>query len=87
MLPRFISGQIVTTIMLDRTRHAAKELSGRTPTDGEIWKSLNHKDISRTTRAYVWRGMHQATKLGNTGETFLLLSTGPNADTARSTTL
>ncbi|KAJ7831750.1 hypothetical protein B0H13DRAFT_1654551 [Mycena leptocephala] len=53
-----------TTIMLDRTRHVAKELSGRTPTDGEIWKSLNHKDISRTTRAYLWRGMHQAYKIG-----------------------
>ncbi|KAJ7883248.1 hypothetical protein B0H13DRAFT_2538339 [Mycena leptocephala] len=53
-----------TTVMLDRTRHAAKALSGQTPTDKEIWKSLNHKDISRTTSAYLWRGMHQAYKIG-----------------------
>ncbi|KAJ7831993.1 hypothetical protein B0H13DRAFT_2240505 [Mycena leptocephala] len=53
-----------TTVMLDRTRHAAKALSGQTPTDKEIWKSLNHKDILRTTSAYRWRGMHQAHKIG-----------------------
>ncbi|KAJ7803829.1 ribonuclease H-like protein, partial [Mycena leptocephala] len=53
-----------TTMMLDRTRHAARALSGYTPTDGELWKSLNHKDISRTTSAYLWRGMHQAYKIG-----------------------
>jgi ribonuclease HI len=50
--------------MLDGTRHAAKALSGQTPIDKEIWKSLNHKDISRTTSAYLWRGMHQAYKMG-----------------------
>ncbi|KAJ7912951.1 hypothetical protein B0H13DRAFT_1613020 [Mycena leptocephala] len=53
-----------TTMMLDRTRHAARALSGYTPTDGELWKSLNHKDISRTMSAYLWRGMHQAYKIG-----------------------
>ncbi|KAJ7806638.1 hypothetical protein B0H14DRAFT_3767615 [Mycena olivaceomarginata] len=53
-----------TTIMLDRTRHAAALLAGRSPTDGEIWSSLRHRDITRTTRAFMWRCMHQAYKIG-----------------------
>ncbi|KAJ7722913.1 hypothetical protein B0H14DRAFT_3098393 [Mycena olivaceomarginata] len=53
-----------TTIMLDRTRHAAALLAGRSPTDGEIWSSLQHRDITRTTRAFMWRCMHQAYKVG-----------------------
>ncbi|KAJ7688651.1 hypothetical protein B0H14DRAFT_3101159 [Mycena olivaceomarginata] len=53
-----------TTIMLDRTRHVAALLAGRSPTDGEIWSSLRHRDITRTTRVFMWRCMHQAYKVG-----------------------
>ncbi|KAJ7018275.1 ribonuclease H-like protein [Mycena alexandri] len=53
-----------TTIMLDITQHAARDLSGRTPTDGDIWRSVRNKDISRTTRDFMWRCLHQAYKVG-----------------------
>ncbi|KAJ7077992.1 hypothetical protein B0H15DRAFT_760568, partial [Mycena belliarum] len=57
--------RIKTTIMLDMTRHAAHELSGRTPTDDQIWLALRHRDITRTTRDFMWRCMHQAYKIGD----------------------
>ncbi|KAJ7860658.1 hypothetical protein B0H14DRAFT_3084793 [Mycena olivaceomarginata] len=50
--------------MLAQTRAEAEELAGRTPTDGEIWKSLLHPDITQTTRDFLWRCMHQAYKIG-----------------------
>ncbi|KAJ7725397.1 hypothetical protein B0H16DRAFT_1332721, partial [Mycena metata] len=53
-----------TTIMLDITRHAAWNLSGATPTDGQIWRSIRHQDITRTTRDFLWRCLHQAYKVG-----------------------
>ncbi|KAJ7722244.1 hypothetical protein B0H14DRAFT_2411478, partial [Mycena olivaceomarginata] len=53
-----------TKIMLDITRHAAAILACKTPKDSEIWQSLNHRDITRTTRAFLWRCMHQAYKIG-----------------------
>ncbi|KAJ7727176.1 hypothetical protein B0H14DRAFT_2410275, partial [Mycena olivaceomarginata] len=53
-----------TFIMLARTRAKAEELAGRTPTDSEIWKSLLHLDITRTTRDFLWKCMHQPYKLG-----------------------
>ncbi|KAJ7927946.1 ribonuclease H-like protein [Mycena leptocephala] len=54
-----------TTIMLDITRHAATDLSGRTPTDSQIWLSIRNQDITRTTRDFMWRCLHQAYKVGN----------------------
>jgi hypothetical protein len=50
-------------IMLDRTRYVVVQLSGRTPTDSEIWQAI-HKDITRTTRVFCWRTIHQAYKIG-----------------------
>ncbi|KAJ7430777.1 hypothetical protein FB451DRAFT_1038724 [Mycena latifolia] len=54
-----------TTMMLDITRHAAKNLSGRAPIDSQIWLSIRHQDITRTTRDFMWRCLHQAYKLGD----------------------
>ncbi|KAJ7717279.1 hypothetical protein B0H16DRAFT_1338179 [Mycena metata] len=54
-----------TTIMLDITRHAARDLSGKTPTDADIWRSIRNPDISRTTRDFLWRCLHQAYKIGS----------------------
>ncbi|KAJ7636504.1 hypothetical protein FB45DRAFT_1001578 [Roridomyces roridus] len=53
-----------TKQMLSRAREAATLLGGRTPTDAEIWKSLYHPDITRKTRDFLWRCMHQAYKVG-----------------------
>ncbi|KAJ7045182.1 hypothetical protein C8F04DRAFT_1206798 [Mycena alexandri] len=54
-----------TTIMLDITRHAARDLSGKSPTDADIWRSIRNPDISRTTRDFMWRCLHQAYKIGS----------------------
>ncbi|KAJ7163885.1 ribonuclease H-like protein [Mycena crocata] len=54
-----------TRIMLDITRYAAADLSGKTPTDSQIWMSIRHPDISRSTRDFMWRCLHQAYKIGS----------------------
>ncbi|KAJ7756670.1 hypothetical protein B0H16DRAFT_1314852, partial [Mycena metata] len=54
-----------TTIMLDITRHAAWNLSRSTPTDSQIWLSVRHKEITRTTRDFLWKCLHQAYKVGS----------------------
>ncbi|KAJ7351636.1 hypothetical protein DFH08DRAFT_694381 [Mycena albidolilacea] len=53
-----------TTIMMGRTKCEAEVLAGRTTTDTEIWNSLCHIDLTRTTRDFLWRCMHQAYKAG-----------------------
>ncbi|KAJ7791594.1 hypothetical protein B0H14DRAFT_2395487 [Mycena olivaceomarginata] len=53
-----------TKIMVGRTKCEAEELAGRTPTEAEIWTSLYHPDITRTTRDFLWKCMHQAYKAG-----------------------
>ncbi|KAJ7691524.1 ribonuclease H-like protein, partial [Mycena metata] len=57
--------RLKTTVMLDITRHAAWGLSGSTPTDSQIWLSIRHQDITRTTRDFLWRCLHQAYKIGD----------------------
>ncbi|KAF8209876.1 hypothetical protein K438DRAFT_1488797, partial [Mycena galopus ATCC 62051] len=62
---RKITERIKTKAMLDVTRHAARNLSGKTPTDNEIWRSIQNQDLSRTTRVFLWKCMHQAFKIGD----------------------
>ncbi|KAJ7136376.1 ribonuclease H-like protein [Mycena crocata] len=56
--------RVKTRVMLDITRHAARELSGETPTDERIWLSIRNQDITRTTREFMWKCLHQAYKIG-----------------------
>ena len=42
-----------TTICLDMTRHAVKDVSGFLPSDSKIWYSLRNKDISRNIHAFM----------------------------------
>ncbi|KAK0433770.1 ribonuclease H-like protein, partial [Armillaria borealis] len=53
-----------TTINLDIARYAANDLSGHTPTDSRIWISIRSKDITRTTRNFLWMMLHNAYKCG-----------------------
>jgi ribonuclease HI len=53
-----------TTVMLDITRHAVKDLTGSMSTDEEIWWSIRDKDITRTTREFMFKCLHQAYKCG-----------------------
>ncbi|KAJ7676571.1 hypothetical protein DFH06DRAFT_976497, partial [Mycena polygramma] len=56
--------RLKTTIMLDMTRYAVQELTGRLPSDKEIWLSIRDKDITRTIRDFMWMCLHQAYKCG-----------------------
>ena len=53
-----------TVTHLDMTRWTVKERTGEIPTDGQIWKSLWSKTLSRQTRNFLWRTMHNAYKIG-----------------------
>ncbi|KAJ7127522.1 ribonuclease H-like protein [Mycena crocata] len=53
-----------TCVMLDITRYAVKDQCGKTPSDEQIWKSIRDKDITRTIRDFLWRGLHQSYKCG-----------------------
>ncbi|KAJ7269182.1 hypothetical protein C8J57DRAFT_1435740 [Mycena rebaudengoi] len=54
--------RIKTTVMLDITRHAVKDLAGSTSTGEEIWCSIRDKDITRMTREFMFKCLHQAYK-------------------------
>lgn len=62
---RKVAPRMQTTIKLDITRHAIKDISGRTPTDVEIWRSIRDKTISRTARGFLWKNVHRAYKIGD----------------------
>jgi hypothetical protein len=53
-----------TSIQLDITRWAVNDLSGKLPTDEKIWKSIRHKDITRSIRNFLWKSLHGAHKCG-----------------------
>ncbi|KAJ7763800.1 hypothetical protein B0H16DRAFT_1661741 [Mycena metata] len=44
-----------TFINLDRTRCAIQEISGYTPTDATIWKSIRSTNLQRLTREFLWK--------------------------------
>ncbi|KAJ7252019.1 hypothetical protein C8J57DRAFT_1238360 [Mycena rebaudengoi] len=56
--------RLKTTVMLDITRHAVSDLAGSIPADEEIWKSIRDRDITRTTREFMFKCLHQAYKCG-----------------------
>ncbi|PPQ86386.1 hypothetical protein CVT26_004754, partial [Gymnopilus dilepis] len=55
-----------TLINLDITRHAVKEhFTGSFPSDSEIWKSIRSKNFSQKARAFLWKAMHNAYRIGS----------------------
>lgn len=52
------------TTMLDMTRHAAKETLGVLPNDTTIWNSIKSNDIPNRSRAFMYRTLHNAHKVG-----------------------
>jgi ribonuclease HI len=57
-----------TTIQLDKTRWAIKDLSGKLPTDACIWNAIRSKNITRTIREFLWKCLHNAYRLGKIWE-------------------
>ncbi|KAJ7877250.1 hypothetical protein B0H14DRAFT_2342426 [Mycena olivaceomarginata] len=46
------------------TRFAVQDLTGKTPSDKEIWFSIRDKDMTRKIRNFMWKCLHQADKCG-----------------------
>ncbi|KAJ7125577.1 hypothetical protein C8R43DRAFT_958316 [Mycena crocata] len=44
---------------------AAIDLKGETPSQRQIWKSVRHKDLSRTIRFFLWMLIHNGYKVGS----------------------
>ncbi|KNZ71559.1 hypothetical protein J132_08617 [Termitomyces sp. J132] len=45
-------------------RWAVHDETNELPTDSRIWESLKDKDLSRETRAFLWKTMHNGYKVG-----------------------
>lgn len=46
------------------TRWAIHDINQEAPTDKRIWLSLKDRSISREARAFLWKAMHNAYKVG-----------------------
>jgi ribonuclease HI len=53
-----------TSRMLDMVRKAAEDAFSKYATDEEIWKSLTTKDILPRTSQFLWKGIHNAHRIG-----------------------
>lgn len=59
------SHRLHTVINLDITRYAVESLSGKVPTDADIWLSIRNNDITRSIRVFLWKVLHKTQKCGN----------------------
>lgn len=50
--------------MLDITRYAIEDAFGVLPSNEKIWKSIQNKDLPRSFRAFLWKTLHHAHKVG-----------------------
>lgn len=53
-----------TTQMLDLTRESVQRISAKLPTNAAIWKGVRHTDIPRKIQDFLWKGLHNAIKVG-----------------------
>ena len=49
---------------LERIQACAEEYYKTSPTQETIWKSTRHKDLSKKTREFLWKNIHNAFKIG-----------------------
>ncbi|KJA27410.1 hypothetical protein HYPSUDRAFT_131111, partial [Hypholoma sublateritium FD-334 SS-4] len=56
-----------TTMRLDITRHSVEELNadGKYPTDKDIWYSIRSTALTKSTRGFLWKNMHNAYRIGD----------------------
>jgi len=53
-----------TEINLGRIQACAEEYYGTSPKRETIWKATRHKDLSKKTREFIWKCIHDAFKIG-----------------------
>ena len=56
--------QAASTLNLGITKACIEELMKKSPTNHRIWTSLRSKDFSPRIRAFLWKAMHNAYKIG-----------------------
>ncbi|EJD35071.1 hypothetical protein AURDEDRAFT_37262, partial [Auricularia subglabra TFB-10046 SS5] len=54
----------VTTSNLLLTQACVKGACDQMPTERQIWDSLSHRDIPKNIKAFMWKGIHGAHKIG-----------------------
>ncbi|KAE9396438.1 hypothetical protein BT96DRAFT_1040004 [Gymnopus androsaceus JB14] len=58
-----------TNMGIGRAKASAVKICGKTPSDGAVWKSMHHRDISRKIRNFLWMTAHSGYKVGEYWET------------------
>ncbi|KAJ7150818.1 hypothetical protein C8R43DRAFT_951252 [Mycena crocata] len=53
-----------TNNIIGKVQEALKANFAHTPTPATIWKSIRHKDISRSIWTFLWKSMHGAHRVG-----------------------
>ncbi|KAG2744934.1 hypothetical protein P692DRAFT_20849982 [Suillus brevipes Sb2] len=53
-----------TTMNLAMAIHAARDISGKTPSSEQVWISTRDKDTPRNIRGFLWKCLHGAYKIG-----------------------
>ncbi|KAJ7267563.1 hypothetical protein B0H12DRAFT_994789, partial [Mycena haematopus] len=54
-----------TFVNLDRVRCSVEELSGYTPSDEAIWKSIRSVTLQRLHREFLWKCIHNTFRVGD----------------------
>ncbi|KAJ7214163.1 hypothetical protein B0H12DRAFT_999566, partial [Mycena haematopus] len=54
-----------TFVNLDRVRCSVEELSGYTPSDEAIWKSIRSVTLQRLHREFLWKSIHNTFRVGD----------------------
>ncbi|EKM49584.1 uncharacterized protein PHACADRAFT_106801, partial [Phanerochaete carnosa HHB-10118-sp] len=50
---------------LDMARCAVADVTGRRPSDKLLWVSLQHRDLTKGAREFLWKAFHSAYKVGS----------------------
>lgn len=53
-----------TTMNLAMAIHAAREISGLTPSSEKVWASIRDRDTPKNIRGFLWKCLHDAYKIG-----------------------
>jgi len=53
-----------TELNIARVQACAQEYYGTAPTRSAVWKSTKHKDLTKKTREFIWKCLHNAFKIG-----------------------
>ncbi|KAJ7144044.1 hypothetical protein C8R44DRAFT_531758, partial [Mycena epipterygia] len=61
---RRLPQRALTTIKLEVIRQAVADAFGRRVSDADIWRSVSVKDILPRTAQFIWKGIHNAHRIG-----------------------